>query len=141
MELKQAILEYKNFILINENKSMRTVTSYMHDLEAYIQYLKKSEIENTSQVSFLVITAYLNILDKQYSARSIQRISSSIRSFHRFLNFKYEQPDPSRYLQSKKPIKTLPVYCTIQEIELLMQQFGDSNDDILYHAIDRKSVV
>ena len=48
----------------------------------------------------------------------------------------HDEADPSLNLQVHKGPKTLPVYCTVDEIKLLMQSFDDTNiQDNLNHTL------
>ena len=43
--------------------------------------------------------------------------------------------DPAEYLEQLQRTQSLPVYCTRDEIEKIMAQFGHSPEDIRWHAV------
>ena len=58
-----------------------------------------------------------------------------IRNFHHFLSFKYDINDPSFAIQVSKSIKRLPIYCTVAEVDELMNTFKKTKEDLFNKAI------
>ncbi len=135
MDINKAILDYKNYLVFNQNRSEHTVKNYMIDLFQYSNYLISQNVDQVDQITYKIINNFIQSIHDQYQATTLQRKCSSIRNFHQFLNFKYDIKDPSVNIQSKKPVKGLPVFCTKNEIDLIMNSFSNSDEDILFHAI------
>lgn len=135
MKLDKAFKEYILEISTRQGKSDRTVDSYKRDLNKYINYLNQKGIDDTNKIDDVVINEFLNTLNDNYSSASISRLKTSIRNFHKFLNYRYDIKDPSYLVEVNKTTKRLPVYCTKEEIEKLMGQFGDEPIDIFNHTI------
>lgn len=135
MKLDKAFKEYILEISTRQGKSDRTVDSYKRDLNKYIKYLNQKGIDDTNKIDDVVINEFLNTLNDNYSSASISRLKTSIRNFHKFLNYRYDIKDPSYLVEVNKTTKRLPVYCTKEEIEKLMGQFGDEPIDIFNHTI------
>lgn len=135
MKLDKAFKEYILEISTRQGKSDRTVDSYKRDLNKYIKYLNQKGIDDTNKIDDVVINEFLNTLNNNYSSASISRLKTSIRNFHKFLNYRYDIKDPSYLVEVNKAAKRLPVYCTKEEIEKLMGQFGDEPIDIFNHTI------
>ncbi len=127
--------EYKIYLTLNENLSDKTITGYTRDLSAYFNYLDLMNIEDIKDISKEVVLNYMLSLKEQYKPSSIRRASSAVRSFHRFLHTKYDIDDVALNIELPKKTKSLPIYCTIEEIELLFNYFGNEDEDILYHAV------
>lgn len=127
MQLDQALQAYITQININEGKSPRTVNSYKEDLLQYIDYLKKKKIENTEDIKQKDCEDFILKQSKTKASNSIVRMAASIRSFHHFLSFMFNESDPSVNLEVHKDVNALPVYCTEDEIAELMNSFDDDN--------------
>ena len=136
MKLDQAIREYIISLSTAEGKAKNTVESYSRDLKQYSDYLKENNITDTSKIEEETIYSYIDDLNDRYASTSINRIKTTIRNFHRYLNFKYNLKDPSLNVATSKGKKRLPVYATKQEIEKLMSVFNDEDpQDLFDHTI------
>lgn len=133
MNLNEALSDYKMEITLVENKSEKTIQAYLSDLNQYIEYLKKRKIEKMEDISILTIDAFLSSLSKTHSSASINRMLSSIRSFHKCTSLNHPNiNDPSLYIHSNSATKHLPVYATSDELKKIFGSFGNSDLDI-YH--------
>ena len=135
MKLDQAYKEYKIYITINEGKATKTIEAYLCDINSYIEYLKYIDIINIEDIKYQHILEYINKMKEDYSLNSITRKSISIRSFHKFLAFKYDYNDPSINLTVHAATKSLPVFLSIEEVDKIMNTFTDSLEDILNHSL------
>lgn len=136
MNIDAAINEYINSLEINEGKALNTVKSYRRDLTIYYSFLKNNEIIDIRKITPIIVNDFLAFASKKYSTTSLNRLKTSIKSFHQYLNFKYNLKDPSVNIEVHKAAKRLPIFCTIEEIEKLMNTFDDSNNEDLYnHAL------
>ncbi|NLH63048.1 MAG: tyrosine-type recombinase/integrase [Erysipelotrichaceae bacterium] len=136
MELDAALKEYAVHIQINQGKSQRTVASYLQDLKQYAAYLKKHDIHDTKDISYSLIEHFIAAQSAEKSSSSIVRMAASIRSFHQDLAFMYNEKDPSLNLEVHKHSEALPIYCTIDEINMLMSSFDDTDpNQYLDHTI------
>jgi len=136
MKLDRALQQYVVEINVNEGKSLRTVSSYRQDLTEYLAYLKKRGIQDTEEIDDGLIEAFLAVQSEAKKSTSVVRMSASIRSFHHFLAFRYDENDPSLNLEVKKDQKTLPVFATVHEISALMDSFDDGDPQQLFqHAL------
>lgn len=136
MKINNAINDYLLNLNTIEGKSDNTVKSYKRDLSFYNDYLNNINIENIEDISDVIINDYINELNSKYSSASINRAKTSIRNFHRFLNYKYDLKDPSVNITVSKGEKRLPIYATKNEIKEIMDTFDDENqEDIFKHCI------
>ena len=136
MNINNAFKDYIFVLSTTEGKSQATVQSYKIDLRKYIEYLTGKGISEVEDVNDSDIDDYINSLSEDYKSRSINHKKVSIRSFHKYLNFKYDIKDPSLNVTVSKGEKRLPIYATKQEIEKLMSIFDDSiPEKLLDHAI------
>lgn len=135
MNLDNAYKEYVLEISTRQGKSQKTVESYKRDLNKYINFLKQKGINDTDKIDDVVINDFLISLNDDYSNASITRLKTSIRNFHKYLNYRFDIKDPSYLVEVNRVAKRLPVYCTKEEIEKLMSQFGNEPEDIFKHTI------
>ena len=136
MKLDQALENFIVEINTNEGKSPRTVSSYTEDLEEYFSYLTEQGIKETKQIDDGLIESFLAVQAKNKKPASIARMSASIRSFHHFMTFRYDENDPSLNIEVHRGIKSLPVFATVNELNRLMDSFDDSDPkQMLDHAI------
>ncbi len=136
MNIEESFTKYKTEITINEGLSKHTIDSYCSDLIIYFYYLQSKDITDTKEISLQVIDDFISSLRETHKSSSIYRISASIRSYHHFLAFYYNESDPTVNLEVSKGPKKLPVFCTVEEINQLMNSFDDTdNEDLLHHSI------
>lgn len=131
MEVKEAITDYLFTAEVNDGKATKTIVSYKRDLTLYNQFLDKKNITNIENITDNDIKDFITFLNKDYSVNSINRIKTSVRNLHKFLTFKYNYKDPSITVKVNKREKRLPVYCTVDEINKIMNYFDDSPKGIL----------
>ncbi len=136
MKLDTAIKEYMISLSSSQGMSDNTISNYARDLNKYRDYLKEKEIEDTNNIREDDIFSFIDLLNKKYAQATVSRIKTSIRNFHRFLNFKYDFKDPSLNITVSKGEKRLPIYATKSEIYRLMSVFDDEiSQDLLDHTI------
>lgn len=136
MKLDEALRQYLVQITVNDGKSPRTIASYHRDLNQYLEFLKNRNIEDSSKISQKDVEQFILAQNRIKKNKSVIRMAASIRSFHQFMSFLYNEEDPSVNLQVHGSGLTLPIYCTVEEIELLMGSFDDTDPrQILDHAL------
>ena len=135
MELEKAVQEYEIYITMQFPKAAKTIRSYMNDLSHYIQFLHSENVDDTVKITMELLDRYLSQYAVDHASSSVNRAISSIRSFHNFLSFRFDEQDPSELLEHVKGSKTLPVYCSRSEIEKIMEQFDNTPQGIRDHAI------
>lgn len=136
MKIQDAIDDFTTDLATHHGLAVSTIDNYKRDLKKYYDFLVDKKISDIEDVTDLIIDEYVNSLNDNYSANSINRSKSSIRNFHHNLNYKYEIKDPTINLTLSKREKRLPIYGTIDEIEQIMNYFDDSNnEDLFKHTI------
>ena len=131
MKVIDAINDYLFTAEVNDGKASKTIVSYKRDLTIYNNFLDKNKITEIEKIQDTDIKDFITFLNKDYSVASINRIKTSVRNLHTFLNFKYGFKDPSITVKVNKREKRLPIYCTVDEITQIMNYFKDSPKDIL----------
>lgn len=126
MELTEALQEYLSNQMINEGKSMHTVTSYKEDLKQYLAFVKEEGIADTTEITYSNIDDFMNEQAESKASSSLTRMAAAIHSFHHYLAFMHNEKDPSLNLQVHRNEKRLPIYCSKEEIDRLMGSFDDT---------------
>lgn len=136
MKTERALERYRVELTMNEGRSPRTVSSYLQDLELYLNFLNEQGVSDTEDITPALVESFITQQAQHKAPSSIARMASSIRSFHHYLSFLYETPDPSVSLEVHRGPGKLPVYGTVEEIRTLLGSFDDSDPrQCLYHAI------
>ena len=136
MKIDNAIKEYIISLNFAEGRSDNTIYSYQRDLKIYELFLNENNINDIEKIDDLLIDRFVSQINKNYSSASVNRMKTSIRNLHRFLNFKYDISDPTINLTVSKGEKRLPIYATIEEIERIMSVFDDEiPEDLFNHTL------
>lgn len=136
MNIDQALQNYFVQQAVNEGKSRNTVSAYSRDLKQYTSFLKAAGIKDTQEIIYAYIDDFMTHQRRIKSSASLARMAASIRSFHQFLSFMYNENDPSLNLEVRHAEHRLPVYCSKEEISCLMASFDDSQpEQLMHHAL------
>lgn len=105
-----------------QNYSINTIKSYSNDLTNFLNFLNKLNVFNLNEIDYFLLREYLvELHKKKYSARSVNRALSTLRSFFNFLqNEGYIKENPLFLINYQKVGKRLPVYLHSEEIEELL---------------------
>lgn len=104
------------------NLSPRTVDAYAHDLTGYFNGLRKRGVDTVDKVTQQDVLEHLSSLSRRgMSRRSQARHLASLRMFHRFLQTeRIAAKDPTEEVVTPKLSQKLPVFLTLEEVELLL---------------------
>ncbi|MCJ7814237.1 MAG: tyrosine recombinase XerC [Candidatus Atribacteria bacterium] len=117
---------YILFLKNEKNYSNNTIISYRNDLIQLLKYLKDDKILKVNHVQYInqsIMRKYIVYLKKNnYSARSISRKISTIRSFFNFLLREgIIKINPIINLITPKINKKLPYFLYLQEVNKLIE--------------------
>ena len=136
MKIDILIKDYIFSLNTTESKAINTTKSYSRDLKIYKSFLDDKNINDSDDIDDVIIDEFIKKINSKYSNASVNRIKTSIKSFHRFINFKYDLLDPTLNVSVSKSQKRLPIYATKNEIDKLMSIFNDDDPlDLFNHAI------
>ena len=125
--LIDSFLDYLRF---EKNYSEKTVVSYGIDLSQFEDFVKSMDEELVFvEVDADIIRQWeISLMGKGYTATSVNRKLSSLRSFYRFLLIKGKiTVDPMRKITGPKNKKPLPFFLKESEMNRLLDEtdFGD----------------
>ncbi len=116
---------FLNFLQYEKNYSEKTINSYRVDLIQLEEYIKHNSEELTlTEVDADIIRQWIiDLMKKGYTASSVNRKLSSLRSFYRFLLLKQEiTKDPTRKINGPKKKKPLPIFLKEKEINKVLEE-------------------
>ena len=124
LKLDSEIRQYFNFLRLEKGSSLHTLHSYQFDLAKYRAFLVDQNILTALKVKDEHLTEFLKELARRrLSARSVARILSAVRGFHRFLVGEgLHDDDPTENIDSPKRSKTLPGVLSVAEIDAILKQ-------------------
>ena len=116
---------FLNFLQYEKNYSEKTINSYRVDLIQLEEYIKNNSEELTlTEVDADIIRQWIiDLTKKGYTASSVNRKLSSLRSFYKFLLLKQEiVKDPTRKINGPKKKKPLPIFLKEKEINKILEE-------------------
>jgi integrase/recombinase XerD len=124
LALDREIRQYFDFLRLEKGVTRHTFHSYQFDLTKYRSFLKANDIEAGRKVTEEHISGFLKELStKRLSARSVARILSAVRGFHRFLVGEgLHDDDPTENIDTPKRSKSLPGVLSVAEIDVILKQ-------------------
>lgn len=123
-ELDRSIRKYFDYLRLEKNVSRHTFESYQYDFQKYRSFLVKRRVKAANEVTDSHVKQFVQSLSLQrLSPRTIARICSAVRGFHRFLIAEEEGvDDPTQNLETPKRTKSLPGVLSYDEIESILKQ-------------------
>jgi len=113
---------FTDYLKVEKGLASNSIYSYEEDLKKYADYLKENGIGDPKEITRKNITDFLFILRKNISVRSIARILSTIKNFHRFLlREKITSTDPSDLIETPKIDKKIPQFLTFAEVAKILK--------------------
>lgn len=86
MKIKDALLEYKQYLVVEKGRSKNTITSYMNDLHLFQNYMQDTFHENQIEnIASKHIEQYLKKIHDTCSNRTLTRKIVSLRNLYIFL--------------------------------------------------------
>ena len=84
--MKEDLRSYFHYLELEKNVSPNTISAYNIDLKRYMSYLQSRGIDSLEQIGENEISDFLfKLREYGLSPRSVARILSSIKMFHKFL--------------------------------------------------------
>ena len=119
MNWKQAILEFKQYLLLERGLSKNTQLSYILDLEklkkwSITKMILPLQLNESNLKQFIEEYAQIGI-----SSRSQARMVSSIKSFYKYCLLEdLLKKSPADLLETPRIGKKLPIFLSIEEIDI-----------------------
>ncbi|WP_124071229.1 tyrosine recombinase XerC [Filibacter tadaridae] len=130
--------EYISYVRLEKNYSVYTVLEYENDVEAFLSFLEGEGLTDLNEVTYPVARLYVTTLyDNGLSRATISRKISSVRSFYKFANARYDINDNAfRALHHPKKEERLPAFFYEEEMEQLFSAcVGEDKKSLRDYAI------
>ena len=125
--LKDSFLRY---LTLERNYSEKTAISYGNDINQFEVFFKEVEpdFDFTTIDADVIRLWVMNLMEHGYTASSVNRKISSLRSFYRYLlRIKVVETDPTQKVVAPKKAKPLPVFVREADMDRLLDEsdFGE----------------
>lgn len=125
MGIKPSVVrdEYMLYIQLERNYSSHTVNEYRTDIDEFLSFLTVEGIDNLHDVTYTEARLYATTLYNKGLARaSISRKISSVRSYFKFANTRYDVAEHAfTSLHHPKKQEKLPAFFYEQEMKVLFE--------------------
>lgn len=124
--MQRYVAPFESYLRHEQNASEMTVTSYLKDLQAYIDYCTDylGEMPPAGEGDVDLIRGWLSSqMDKGLKAASVARRLSAIKAFYRYLlRISAIKSSPASRVRAPKGELPLPVYVPTEEIEHILEE-------------------
>lgn len=119
MKFRDAIEEFKDYLIIDKKFSNNTIESYINQINKFYLYIKKENLNNINKED---IKKYITYLKKNnISNKTIAHSISCFKSFYKFLIInKTVNNNIMESVESPKQTKSLPKVLSIEEVNKLL---------------------
>lgn len=117
--MEELLESYLHHLSYRKNYSENTVLNYEKDLSFFLEFLKEKKVSSINKIDYPLLRQYLEYLyQKKYTAASINRHISSLKSFFHYLEVEERITDnPTLLISSVKKEKKLPKYMGYNDLE------------------------
>ncbi len=122
--MQKYLHEYSNYLAVEKGLSKNTLESYRRDLNKFVRFLSKLDINDPALIEKVEINRFLTELkNNSFATSTISRTIASLRSFFTFLVQEgFIDNNPALDLEAPKIEKKLPRVLTTGEIDRLLGQ-------------------
>ncbi len=124
--IQRYIDKFINYLKVERNASVHTITNYLKDLSVFKEFLGDKELESVDHLALRRFLAELRA--KDYSKRTVARKLASLRSFFRFMFREgHIKKNPITAVLTPKLDKKLPVFLDTAKIDRLLAAPSDKD--------------
>ncbi len=121
MKISDAIDEFINYCVFEKGLSSKTKASYYNDLNIYLLYLNKNDIDNVDDIKSDDIKGFLKTRSQLETVSTIAHNLTVIKNFHKFLLKKgIVKKDVSFYIERPKLKKSIPKVLSFDDVSKLL---------------------
>ena len=125
--MKQAMEDFKQYLIVEREASVNTISSYCADLAQFAKLLEQRGIDDVRKIDIIAVRKFLVSLYKRKLKKvSIARKLSSVKVFFDFLvrNGRLDI-NPAECVQTPKIEKHIPRHLTVDEVFTMLAEDGD----------------
>ncbi|MCL5073372.1 MAG: tyrosine-type recombinase/integrase [Actinobacteria bacterium] len=122
-KFEESLNFYIRYLKFEKNLTENSINSYKKDISHFINFVKKNNIENVSQLNLEIFRKYLKYLDScKYASRTIIRKYSSLANYFKFLeNNNFLKIQLTQLIIPPKKPHRFYSFLTQSEIRLLIE--------------------
>ena len=121
INIDRAVDIFMEYMRVERGASVNTLQAYSNDLRSYVDFLTEQGINRPDDVGQLEVSLFMEGLAKagfKHTTRS--RRLSAVRRLHKYLLADgLCQHDPTKFVESPRGWRNLPVYLTVEEVDKL----------------------
>lgn len=119
-KIEEAMIEYLDYVRIDQRLSKATITSYRYELNRYLEFLKKQGINNQKDITVSDIKQFISS-DNSLTAKTIAHRLTVIKNFHQFMvKTNMLNIDITSNFEGPKIGKKLPDTLSVEEVDDLL---------------------
>ncbi len=122
---------FLDYLRVERNYSLRTLQSYEDDLKQFEVYFTNLDAELTwTTIDTDIVRQWVTgLMDESYTATSVNRKLSALRSFYRFLLLRgLLKKSPVQNLKGPKKKKPLPAFVKEQDMDKILDEKPEPDD-------------
>ncbi|MEO0049501.1 MAG: hypothetical protein RL556_833 [Actinomycetota bacterium] len=128
--------QYLRHLSIERGLAKNSLLAYRRDLNLYLNFLQRNDLDDIAQVSELAIESFVQELGATKKATSVARTLAAVRGWHRYLMLEsIVANDTSHEVKPPKAAQRLPKAISIAQVEQILDAAGpDPMADIDYQV-------
>ena len=128
MQFEKALKSFLDHLQIERALSANSIAAYRRDLLKFSEFLDENQLDLTSITEEEVVKFEVDLKSKGLSLSSINRSTSALKTFFKYLAREFEVADPTTGILTNKLARKLPKALTISEIENLINSSESSSN-------------
>jgi len=114
--------DFLQYLVVVKGLSNNTRINYQQDLQQYFTFLTKREITDITNVTRVVVENFIaEYGGSEYKTSTLARKVATMHTLYKYLiREKIVDTNPWEYVKTPKLAKKLPVYLTVEEMNLLL---------------------
>lgn len=120
MQFEQSVKSFLDHLQIERALSANSISAYKRDLKNFAEFLNSNSLDFTDISESDVVNYEIQQKAKGLSLASINRSTSALKSFYKYLSREFSIADPTTSISTNKLARKLPKALTIAEIESLI---------------------
>ena len=120
MQFEQSVKSFLDHLQIERALSANSVAAYKRDLKKFSGFLDSNSLDFTNISESDVVNYEIQQKTKGLSLASINRSTSALKTFYKYLSREFAIADPTTSISTNKLARKLPKALTIAEIESLI---------------------
>jgi integrase/recombinase XerD len=125
------VRDYLHYLQLEKNASKNTIASYALDVKRYVGFLQRQRVGHPDRVTEAHVSKFMTSLRKEgLSPRSVTRMLSAVKSFHKFLmGDGIVRINPVGNIDRPKLPRSLPGVLSQPEVDAILNQPAGSPHD------------